>query len=231
MNETEQRLRREERQRKRFRKNWELCARAAARKARRISHEKEQLRKKQGKSRSEQDQEELPQISLKSENPSQKQVEVEEQTQVTISFLRKLLRKSEKRAQIAKYLFDIDIFWLKERLVRLGYTCEICGGQLEFKSREKNKDIKHIRLFREFPWNASLDQVIHGRGYTKENVQVTHVTCNLSKLDMEMREFVELCDRIVQYNTEKKESGKKVSFDVIWPQDGSILLTHEMKTK
>lgn len=200
MSAAETQFQKEEKQGKRLRKVWAAVSRAAARKARKRMNKKPERRKRLSKTeKEEQERQELIEEFLVDEGTPAPLEESDRESEISkLVFLKRLLKKSEKRAQIANYRFEIDIKWLVDRVEAKNCCCEICGGVLEFKSRVKGNEFQ--RLFREFPWNISLDQRTHGAGYTRDNVQISHVTCNLSKLDMEMHDFLELCAKIVDFN-------------------------------
>ena len=175
----------------RRRRKWVAVCEAAARKARiRLRNQSVALEGKKKTRRVQRKQPESEEIS-ESEQPESEQKR----------FAQLLLKKTKQRARIAAYVFDLDVAWIMERLDMHAQCCEICGGKLEFQSRTGTTE--NVRVFREFPWNISLDQIKHGEGYTRFNVQLTHVTCNLMKLDLTMDELVTLCDSIVAHSKRK----------------------------
>lgn len=207
--ESDARELKEEKQRKRLRKAWFMVCRQLKKRSRKLLKDerlkKEEARKEEKTKRKEETKKKEEAKKEETKEETQKEDEAAEEEKEKVVFVKKLLKKSEKRAQIAKYVFEIDFVWLCSRLESKGSCCEICGKALEFKSRKKGGSIP-VRLFREFPWNASLDQIVHGGGYTRDNIQVTHVTCNLMKLDMEMEEFVSLCEKIAVLHKQQNPS-------------------------
>lgn len=86
----------------------------------------------------------------------------------------------------------IDHEWIIFRWHAVRGKCELCDGGMTLEKGSKSE------RFGGQPLNLSLDQIRHGEGYTQDNVQLTHVRCNLMKMDMGMQEFVRTCAAVTQ---------------------------------
>ena len=104
------------------------------------------------------------------------------------SFADKLVRDCGKRTDH----FDISVEWVCSRFHELGGKCELCDEEMTHVKGIGGDEKK----FNKYPLNLSLDQIVEGKGYLKTNIQLTHLKCNLMKLDMGMEEFLRTCSLI-----------------------------------
>ena len=115
-------------------------------------------------------------------------------------FFEKLVRQTEKRSKLVNFEFDLTAEWIEKKFEEQNKKCSICGQEMtthiKSKAHEPEAQEKRKKPFRYFPLNVSIDQTKHSCGYTKENIQLTHVTCNLSKLDLSMDDFIALCKQV-----------------------------------
>jgi hypothetical protein len=88
--------------------------------------------------------------------------------------------------------FDLSPEWVCSRFHELGGNCELCGEEMTHTTRAGGEE----QRFNQYPMNLSLDQIVEGAGYLKSNIQLTHLKCNLMKLDLGMKEFVRTCSLI-----------------------------------
>ena len=119
-------------------------------------------------------------------------------------FFSKLVKQTEKRSRLESFKYDISVEWIIQKFYEQQMRCSICGEEMTTFLGPKAKERTGKRPFRLYPLNASIDQTRHSLGYTKDNAQLTHVTCNLSKLDLSMEEFVALCSNVSDFHKKRK---------------------------
>jgi hypothetical protein len=119
-------------------------------------------------------------------------------------FFSKLVKQTEKRSRLESFKYDISVDWITHKFYEQQMRCSICGKEMTTFLAPKARARTEKRPFRLYPLNASIDQTRHSLGYTKDNVQLTHVTCNLSKLDLSMEDFVALCSNVSDFHGKRK---------------------------
>lgn len=93
--------------------------------------------------------------------------------------------------------FNVTPEWVAHRFNQANGECEICGGKMTHSRPSRMADRnEQNNAFITTPTNISMDQIKNGEGYTTDNVQLTHVRCNVMKMDMTMEDFVETCKLI-----------------------------------
>lgn len=83
--------------------------------------------------------------------------------------------------------FALDRDWIEAKLAT-GY-CEVTGFEFTFESTDTRYN----------PWSPSVDQIVPGAGYTKDNVQIVCTIHNTSKNEWgeaDHRRYVEACARL-----------------------------------
>lgn len=100
---------------------------------------------------------------------------------------------SEAKSRSAGKPFDLDAEWVCDRFTDLAGCCELCGRDMTVIKQDYREGREGHRSFMRNPTNLSLDQRVPGAGYTKENVQLVNLQCNLAKLDLPQSEFLEMC--------------------------------------
>jgi hypothetical protein len=89
----------------------------------------------------------------------------------------------------------LSVDTLLEKLEEQDYKCALSGLPLTC----------HLEKGKKFPHNVSVDRVIPGGPYTKENIQLVCRALNSWRADTDMDEFVEMC-RAVAKHFDKRES-------------------------
>jgi hypothetical protein len=117
-------------------------------------------------------------------------------------FAEHLAKDSAVRAQRVGVACDIDADWVSAALVACGRRCALCNGEMQFERRRPNLSISpgNGALFANFPLNASLDQREPHGGYTRDNVQLVHLRCNLAKMDMSQADFIAMCRAVASHH-------------------------------
>lgn len=111
-------------------------------------------------------------------------------------FANHLVSEARSRAEAIGVAHDIDAEWVRARFERLGGACELCGRPMTLLRAEARAG---ERRFLRHPANLSLDQRVPKGGYTRENVQLVNVQCNLAKLDLSQQEFLEMCRSVTEF--------------------------------
>lgn len=114
-------------------------------------------------------------------------------------FSKYAVSEAKSRAESNGIPFDIDHVWVSERFKALEGRCELCDREMTvFKKDYRDKKGQAGVSFMKHPMNMSLDQRVPSLGYTKENVQLVNLQCNLAKLDLSQEKFLEMCRGVVQ---------------------------------
>ena len=108
-------------------------------------------------------------------------------------FSKYITSEAKNRAENNGIPFDITPEWVMERYKLLESKCELCDSHMTLFKRDYRQPKKEQISFMKNPSNMSLDQIVAGKGYTKDNVQLVNLQCNLAKLDMPQSEFVKMC--------------------------------------
>lgn len=80
-------------------------------------------------------------------------------------------------------LLESDV---KKAAERSGYRCAISGVLLDIDSKW---------------YKPSLDRIDNSKGYTPGNIQIVAWIVNHCKLDLENKEFINMCVRVANYNS------------------------------
>jgi hypothetical protein len=104
--------------------------------------------------------------------------------------LQNVLQNAKKRASRKGVAFDIDM----ADVLRLWDSQQ---GQCALSGRELLLATATGGSLQDSP---SLDQIVAGRGYTVDNVQLLTTQCNLSKSTLACKDFVDLCEQVYFYS-------------------------------
>lgn len=113
----------------------------------------------------------------------------------------------------------------------------IPGGQIQVKTTDG--ECISLERYYEYVSNTIAAQMGASPQFQMDWARGSKIKLGLENIDAsidDLRKALASSDCGVFYTPQNdrtllSSSGKKVSFTVIWPQDGSVLLTHEMKTK
>lgn len=113
-------------------------------------------------------------------------------------FAKYAVSEAKNRAESNGIPFDLDHDWVSERFKALDGCCELCDRKMTvFKKDYRDKKGQSGISFMKHPMNMSLDQRVPSLGYTKQNVQLVNLQCNLAKLDLSQEKFLEMCRGVV----------------------------------
>ena len=101
-------------------------------------------------------------------------------------------QRSKKRQ---RGTFELDMEWLEQQPLD---KCPIYGTPLEWKTTRSDK-----KNTRPSPNAPSIDERIHGLGYTKENSWVVSFRANQNKGDSSLRELFLLARAVAQGEMEQ----------------------------
>ena len=100
-------------------------------------------------------------------------------------------RKIKDNAKSRNHSFDITIKYVWKLFINQNRQCALSGLPLDFNYG--GRDLKHLGT-------ASLDRIDSTKGYVKGNVQWVHKDINFMKQEYELSYFLELCQRITDFN-------------------------------
>lgn len=98
----------------------------------------------------------------------------------------------KRNAQKRGIAFDLSIEEAWAIFEKQNSKCAISGLNIQFGKRGKS----HNRV----ETTASLDRINNNIGYEKSNVHWVHKKINQIKMDMDIKEFIELCKRVNDEN-------------------------------
>lgn len=141
------------------------------------------------------------------QNEKQKQTGVDQrrQSELTLEkFAAQATREAKKRSKKADpdRPFTIDADWVVARCHHFDMRCELCGKIMTTKYLKQEALQGKFRIVAS---NVSLDRIDNSLGYTRENVQIVHVRCNLMKMDMSQEVFVRHCENIAIFQNQKRK--------------------------
>ena len=137
-------------------------------------------------------------------------------------FSARLARDAAARGVRVGVPCEIDAAWVRAAFAACSSKCALCGEHMNVERRRgraqpgdgsaggpaggpagspAGSQGGSGSLFANFPMNASLDQRVAGVGYTRENVQLVHVRCNLAKLDMPQDDFIAMCKAVAAFHS------------------------------
>lgn len=115
-------------------------------------------------------------------------------------YSRTILRDVKFRARKKGIPVDIDADWIIERYDCIDSKCEICGDDMTHIRLDKRNIGNKNGVFKMIPTNLSLDQIEPSNGYTRTNIQLVHLQCNIMKMDIPQDAFIRLCKQIAMYH-------------------------------
>lgn len=104
------------------------------------------------------------------------------------------------RAKKRKIPFTLSRFDLNKIVEMHEHRCAICGDQIDIWENGSGSG-----------FGLSWDQRIPGAGYTAENVQPTHIRCNVLKMDLGEKDLSVLCKKIYMYQQQKAADSTEMS--------------------
>jgi hypothetical protein len=124
---------------------------------------------------------------LKANNSEIYKTKSEKRSASPKNFISGILNHAAKRKQHLG--FDIDIIYLLNLYSQQRGHCAISGIEMTYSA---GKGRVHT--------NVSLDRIDSSRGYLRGNVQLVCDYVNRMKSDLEQRDFVSWCEKIVEHN-------------------------------
>jgi hypothetical protein len=115
----------------------------------------------------------------KDENPSWKGFE-----NISGKYFSSIKRNAKKR----NIIFDIDIQYFNEILVKQHFKCNLTGLDINFSHSKKNN----------YSSTASIDRIDSKKGYVKGNIQWIHKDVNLMKNHFNQDYFLNICEKITE---------------------------------
>jgi hypothetical protein len=98
-----------------------------------------------------------------------------------------------------------DGSFLMELLKKQDYKCAISGEPLTCIA-EMNTDKSKFR--RVHQTNVSIDRIIAGEPYTKENVQLVCLAVNIGRSNFQINEYIDWCKKVANYQTHREAQEK-----------------------
>jgi len=114
------------------------------------------------------------------------------ETPVSIkSHLRELLRTARHRSSVKS---DLTVECIIKLLNDQHGRCFYSGIEMEFRSFGSGRS----------PYSVSIDQVIPGGGYTKDNVVLCCWIVNAGKSNLSIEEYLNICQSVASYSKSSK---------------------------
>lgn len=104
-------------------------------------------------------------------------------------FLKHLLHGCKTRALSAGLQYDLDIDFIIKLYDSQDGKCALSGIQMK-TVRQSGKNI----------FNASIDRIIPGSGYTKDNVRLVCNHINMMRSNLEDEQLIQFCKAIIEYD-------------------------------
>jgi hypothetical protein len=101
----------------------------------------------------------------------------------------RIKRNAEKR----NIVFDVNIEYFNELLVKQKFKCNLSGLDISFSHSKKDN----------YNATASIDRIDSNKGYVKNNLQWIHKDVNLMKNHFNQDYFLEICERITEKRREE----------------------------
>ena len=105
-------------------------------------------------------------------------------------YFNRLKRHNKRPLLTTEYLLIV----LKQQ----NYNCALSGVKLTCKLEQGKK----------FKTNASIDRIIPGQGYEKENIQLVCAALNSWRGDTDLQEFIWFCKKVTEYQEEQEQSSR-----------------------
>jgi hypothetical protein len=111
----------------------------------------------------------------------------------------KSLCRSRKDPNLTKHFDEI---FLIDLLKKQKYKCAISGEVLTCVAELNTDPSKKRRIHQT---NASIDRIIPGAPYTKDNVQLVCLSINIARQNLAMKDFIEWCHKVSSYQRNKND--------------------------
>lgn len=116
-------------------------------------------------------------------------------------FIKHVLSRSKASAKKRNLFFDLTEQQLHDMYEEQKGLCALSGRVIVVgysRNPTTNVMLKN-------PGNLSLDRIDSAGGYTKSNVQMTQLVCNLAKSDMSSEAFFNLCRDVYLWHEKKRD--------------------------
>jgi hypothetical protein len=111
----------------------------------------------------------------------------------------KSLCRGRKDPNLTKHFDEV---FLLELLKKQEYKCAISGEVLTCIAELNTDQSKKRRIHQT---NASIDRIIPGIPYTKDNVQLVCLTINIARQNLGVKDFIEWCHKVSSYQRNKND--------------------------
>lgn len=113
------------------------------------------------------------------------------------------------------YEFNIDREYVYELYLKQNKKCALSGLDVYFTKSKYEEN------------TASIDRIDSKRGYTKDNIQITHKKYNIFKMANDQRDFLEMC-QIVAQHLSKRYSKIEWQWDIMNDRECPVRVFSEM---
>lgn len=117
------------------------------------------------------------------------------------NYFNKLKHSAGKR----KKTFEITINDIIQKYEDQGFCCAMTGLELFFPSNSKEYNYHRGKIM---PFTASVDRIDNNIGYIKSNIQITHKEVNMSRKNLTIEYYKELCTLVSEYNQTQLLKGR-----------------------
>ena len=121
-------------------------------------------------------------------NKTTRQIKWKGYGEISGSFWNRVYKGSVGR----KLEFNITIQYCWELFLKQNRKCYLSGCDLQFCRLDSSKQ------------TASIDRIDSNQGYTEGNIQWVHKEINMAKQKMNNEKFIELCNKVTNYNKNKE---------------------------
>jgi hypothetical protein len=103
-----------------------------------------------------------------------------------------MMKEFKRRTEKKEYNIDIDEEYLEELFNKQKGICSLTGRTLVFDVNHENR--------------LSLDRIDSNKGYIKDNIQWVCSIANNSKQDSTMKQYLKLCEDVINHNINSQQS-------------------------
>lgn len=117
------------------------------------------------------------------------------------NYIKSLVNNAKTRSKLKNIEFNIDTDFIYELYEKQNHKCAISGIEMTYKKEKKNHSERNL-------FNISIDRIIPGLGYTKDNVQLVCNITNTIKLNYDDDTIIFVCKKIIENyenNSKKKQ--------------------------
>lgn len=108
-------------------------------------------------------------------------------------YIKKIFRDMKNIADRKDVEVNIDIKHIENLWQEQDGKCALSGEKMTHISYKTNTILTNN-------YNASIDLIDSTRGYTHDNIQLVSSIVNTVKCDMEMKQFIEMCRKVANFN-------------------------------